>query len=127
MARFPLVLVAVGLLAGCQTASAPTPPEVIVDSIDVDRVEVRVGTSRPAQVSVLVEGRVGDGCTELLGVSQMRSGSTVELRIQRKRPVSAICTQQLRLYNEVIALTGAFSAGDYQLVVNGSRYPFRVD
>ena len=124
MTRFPLVLVAVGLLAGCRSVAAP---EVIVDNIDVDRVEVRVGSSRPAQVAALVEGRVGDGCTELAGVTQNRSGSTVTLQIQRRRPIPAICTQQLRLYNEVIALTGTFEAGDYQLVVNGRSHSFKVD
>jgi hypothetical protein len=123
MTRFPLFLVAAGLLAGCQTLSGP---EVTIDRIDVDRVDVRVAESLPAQVSALVEGRVGDGCTELLPVEQSRSGSTVTVEIRRRRPISAICTQQLRLFNEVIAL-GTFTAGDYQLVVNGSRYPFKVD
>ena len=123
MTRFPPFLVAAGLLAGCQTLSGP---EVTIDRIDVDRVDVRVAESFPAQVSALVEGRVGDGCTELLPVEPSRSGSTVTVEIRRRRPISAICTQQLRLFREVIAL-GTFTAGDYQLVVNGSRYPFKVD
>lgn len=123
MTRIPL-LVAAGLLVGCHSTSSP---DVIVDPIDVDRVEVRVGVTRPAQVAALVEGRVGDGCTDLLPLEQSRSGSTVTLQIKRARPVAAICTQQLRLFNEVIALTGDFPAGDYRLVVNGRDYPFRVN
>jgi hypothetical protein len=123
MTRFPLVLAAVGLLAGCRSVSGP---EVTIDRIDVDRVVVRVAESFPAQVFADVEGRVGDGCTELLPVEQSRSGSTVTVEIKRRRPISAICTQQLRLFDEVIAL-GTFTTGDYQLVVNGSRYPFKVD
>ena len=123
-ARRLSALAAAALLAGC--SSDITSPDLVVDPIDVDRVEVLVSAGTLTRVSAHVEGRVGDGCTRVLPIEQSRNGTVIALRINRSRPVVAVCTQQLLLFDEVIPLQGEFPPGAYRLTVNARDVTFQV-
>jgi hypothetical protein len=73
-----------------------------------------------------VRGVLGDGCTELDGVTGARRGNTVTLTILSTRPEDAICTQIAKLYDATITLPGDFPPGDYLLRVNSVEKAFSV-
>jgi hypothetical protein len=120
----PALSAAALLLAAAACTSSPTAPSSRVDPIQIDAVEIQVLETAPPQVRARVTGVVGDGCSELKSVTQVRSEATVTLTILRERPVDAICTQIARLYDETIPLEGAYPAGQYLLRVNGREFPF---
>ena len=117
----PIVLGA-SLVLGC--ATSPTAPDVVTEPIQIDRVDVLILESAPPQVTVRVEGVLGDGCATLHSVGQQRSGNTVTVTILRERPREAICTQIAKLYDDVIRLEGQFPPGDYLLRVNSVEKTF---
>ena len=117
----PIVLGA-SLVLGC--AASPTASDVVTEPIQIDRVDVLILESSPPQVTVRVEGVLGDGCATLHSVGQVRSGNTVTVTILRERPRKAICTQIAKLYDEVIRLEGQFPPGDYLLRVNSVEKTF---
>jgi hypothetical protein len=102
--------------------SFPTEPEVIVRPIHVDSVEVVLATPPSAHV----RGIVGDGCTEISGVTQTRAAATIEITILSQRPADAICTQIAKLYDAVLPLAGPFPPGEYLLRVNGVEATFAL-
>jgi hypothetical protein len=69
---------------------------------------------------------VGDGCTELSGVTTARSGNSVTVTILSTRPEEAICIQIARLYDATLALPGDFPPGQYVLRVNSVEKTFAV-
>jgi hypothetical protein len=122
--RAPLGL-GLGLLltAACHgTPAAPPEASVIVRPIHVDSVEVVLDAAPAAHV----RGIVGDGCTELQGVTQARTGSAIEITILSRRPADAICTQLAKLYDALLPLAGPFPSGSYVVTVNGVAAPFAV-
>jgi hypothetical protein len=112
------------LLSACD--GNPASPELIIDPILVDRLEVVVGSGAPMAVEAHVQGVVGDGCSVLHSVKQERSGSTVTITILRERPKDAICTQQALLYDARIPLEGTFSSGAFLVRANGVERAFTV-
>lgn len=112
------------LLLSAAACTSSTRPSSVVDPIQIDAVEIQVQGTVPPQVRARVTGVVGDGCSELKSVTQLRTDATVTLTILRERPQGAICTQIARLYDETIALEGAYPAGQYLLRVNGREFPF---
>ena len=124
MLRAPLPLgLALLLAVACHgTPSAPPDTSVIVRPIHVDSVEVLLDAAPAAHV----RGIVGDGCTELDGVTQARTGSAIEITILSRRPADAICTQIAKVYDAVLPLAGAFPSGPYVVTVNGVAAPFAV-
>ena len=116
------VIGAVAALAACgDPSSAPPTPKTIVRPIQVDSVDVLLPP--PA---AHVRGVIGDGCTELSGVTTLRSGNTVTLTILSTRPEEAICSQIAKLYDATFALPGAFPSGAYVLRVNSVERTFSV-
>lgn len=119
-----VAVVGVVALAGAGAAcgsSAPEPPRTIVRPIQIDSVDVTL-----APPSARVRGVIGDGCTELSGVTTQRSGNTVTLTILSTRPAEAICTQIAKLYDAVLALPGDFPPGQYVVRVNSVEKTFTV-
>jgi hypothetical protein len=113
------------LLSAC--GGSPASPDLIIDPILVDRLDVVVGAGAPmAAVEAHVQGVVGDGCSVLHSVKQERSGSTVTITILRERPKDAICTQQALLYDARIPLDGTFSSGAFLVRANGVERAFTV-
>jgi hypothetical protein len=115
---------ALSLLVGC--AATPSGPELLIEPIQVDSVEVLILESFPVGVIAQVKGVVGDGCSSIHSVGQERSGSTITVRILRQRPRDAICTQIALFYDQGIRLEGQFPPGRYVVVVNGLERPFTV-
>jgi hypothetical protein len=127
------------LLAACAPATfnsplpAPASPlqpparDVTIEPIQIEQVEVRVAESFPVQVFAHVTGIIGDGCSDVMPVTQTREGNTVTLTINRQRPTDAICTQIAKLYDENIRLDGAFPAGEYTVKVNAVTRNFTIN
>ena len=118
-----IVLGAVAAAAAACSSTAPTPPppRIIARPIQVDSVEVALGPP-----SVHVRGVIGDGCTELGGVSIARSENNVTVTIFSTRPEEAICIQIARLYDATLALPGDYPPGQYVLRVNSVEKTFTV-
>jgi hypothetical protein len=108
--------------AACSpTAPTPPPPRIIARPIQVDSVEVAL-----APPSAHVRGVIGDGCTELAGVTTSRSENRVTVTILSTRPEEAICIQIAKLYDATLALPGDYPPGQYVLRVNSVEKTFTV-
>jgi hypothetical protein len=122
--RLPVIFgLALLVAAACHgTPAAPPDASLIVRPIHVDSVEVVLDAAPAAHV----RGVIGDGCTELDGVTQARTGSAIEITILARRPADAICTQIAKLYDALLPLAGPFPSGSYVVTVNGVAAPFAV-
>ena len=120
---FAAIVIGLSGLLGA-ACSNPASPDVVVEPIQVDRVDVLILESSPPQASAHVLGVVGDGCASLHSVRQERSGNTVTVTILRQRPRMAVCTQIALLYDEVIPLDGQYPPGAYVVRVNGVERTF---
>ncbi len=123
-----LVVLAIGLAAFLgASCSNPASPDIVVQPIQIDRVDVLILKSFPPQAAAHVTGVVGDGCSSLHSVRQVRSGNTVTLTILRQRPRVAVCTQIALLYDESIRLDGQYPPGTYILRVNDVERTFTIE
>jgi hypothetical protein len=123
------------LVAGASTACtsardaanpAPSDPVFVVDPIAIESVELVRGLGTASGLGVHVKGVVGDGCSELLPVRQVREGNTVTITVERRRPENAICIQIARLFDDVIPLEGVFPPGTYEVRVNADKIAFSI-
>src|SRR5262245_7680666 len=123
-----LALVASLGCGGSSTAAnpAPTEPVFVIEPIQIESIELVRGLPVPSGLGVHVKGVVGDGCSELLPMRQLREGSTVTITLERRRPENAICTQIARLYDDVNPLEAAFPPGTYVVRVNREKVEFSV-
>jgi hypothetical protein len=108
--------------AGCDSPSTPAPPRTLVRPIQIESVDVVVASAPSAHV----RGVIGDGCTELAGVTTSRSENRVTVTILSTRPEEAICIQIARLYDATLALPGDYPPGPYVLRVNSVEKTFTV-
>jgi hypothetical protein len=113
--------VVLGAAACGAPMTAPPAPKTVARPIQVDSVEVV-----RAPLSAHVRGVIGDGCTDLSGVSMQRSENTVVVTIWSTRPQDAICIQIAKLYDATLALPGEFPPGPYVLRVNGVEKTFTI-
>ena len=121
-ARFAVIAAVAAAVACGDRATAPTTPKTVARPIQVDSVEVVL-----APLSAHVRGVIGDGCTDLSGVSIQRSSdNTVNITIWSTRPQDAICSQIAKLYDATLALPGDFPSGPYLLRVNGVEKTFTI-
>jgi inhibitor of cysteine peptidase len=104
----------------------PSDPMLVRPAVTTS-VSVLILESFPVQVHARLIGELGDACTELLPITQTRSGNEIALTVQSQRPRDAICAQVLSVFDEVVVLEGAFPPGHYALLVNGVATPFTVD
>ncbi len=123
-ARGVQLSVVIALCAALSGCGSPSEPDLLVEPIQIDSVEVLVQESSPPTATAHVQGVVGDGCSEIHSVRQERSDTAVTITILRQRPRNAVCTQIARLYDERIPLQGSFPPGDYVLRVNDFVRPF---
>jgi hypothetical protein len=120
-----------GTALGCRGGSTaanppPTEPVFVIEPIQIESVELVRNLDVPSGLGVHVKGVVGDGCSELLPLRQLREGSTVSITLERRRPENAICTQIARIFDDVIPLEGAFPPGTYVVRVNREKIEFSV-
>jgi hypothetical protein len=109
--------------------AVPT-PEVTGDTFEsltvIEKVEASIRESNPAQVSLQVSGYQPDGCKFPVQVEQTREGNTVHVKIYRDVPKAVLCTMQLVMYSDTIALDGSFPPGEYTIDVNGTQVTVKV-
>jgi len=120
MLRTATVLYLLGA-AGC---SGPTEPDLVIEPITIESVDVLILESFPPQAATHVKGVIGDGCSELHSEEQRRTGDRVTITVLRRRPKDAICTQIAKLYDRTIRLEGVFPPGRYWLRVNDVEKAF---
>jgi hypothetical protein len=112
------------------SAQAVPTPEAGVDTFEsltvIEKVDATILESNPAQISLQVSGYQPDGCKFPVQVKQRREGNTVYVKIYRNVPKAIMCTMQLVMYKETIALEGGFPTGEYTIDVNGTQITVKV-
>jgi len=104
------------------------PGNVITSTAVINDVQIVLMESWPLQAQAQISGELGDGCTELGQIRSHREGDTIYVRVETVRPAEAICTQQLKMFEESVPLDieGA-PAGTYTVDVNGVTETFTLD
>lgn len=122
-----LLLALAGLLSACGTGPAVADTEFDTGLAKVESVEVVMIGAHEVEVSIVAQGYLPDGCTELHGSEQSLKGRTVKLQILTRRPKGAICTMALKYFKETYAInTRGLAPGRYQLKVNGLTGEFTL-
>ena len=113
---------------GCGTDSVagPTDEAVVIQPIEIETVEVVVGSTRPALVIARVNGQLGSGCDFLHSITQRREGSVITVSVERARFTAGPCTAILKLFQQELGLPGPFEPGSYTVRVNGVSRAFTV-
>ena len=118
-----------GVAAGLLSIAAPRAEAkgpVVIEPIRIESVDVRVGSTRPAQVTVHVSGALGDGCDFLHSIEPRRDGRKVEFRIRRTHFTGGPCTKIYKEFSQELGLPGSYAPGSYTLRVNGVTKRFTV-
>ena len=112
---------------GCGADSVAGPSDnVVIEPIEIQSVDVNVGVTRPALVTVRVSGTLGSGCDYLHSIEQRREGNGVVIDIKRSRFTDGPCTLILKEFRQELGLSRGFAAGDYTLRVNGVSRSFSI-
>ena len=103
----------------------------IVRALDVRSVGIDISESRPAQVTVQVNGYFWQECIEFIKTRHKRVGrNTINIEIAAKIPNDVNCSihtwDELTEYQEVVDI-GTFTTGAYKVVVNGNEQVFRIN
>ena len=105
-----------------------TPEDVITKTATINDVQILIMESWPLQAQAQVSGELGDGCTELGEIRSYREGQTIYVAIETVRPAEAICTQQLKMFDESVPLDiEGLPAGTYTVDVNGVTETFTLN
>ena len=105
--------------------SSPTAPTQVAPpsgNVELTRVRVFIKDGRP---QAYVEGNLGDGCTRLLPLTQLRVGSTVDIRVSSVRE-GEVCTMIMQLVNEWVPLHGIDAPGTYLVRANAVSVEFQL-
>lgn len=106
----------------------PSPGAVITGTAQIETVEILMLESFPVQINVHVTGWLGDGCTTLGEITQVREENTFKISLPTQRPADAICTQQLVGFEQTLPLDVAgLPKGTYTVDVNGVTQTFTLD
>lgn len=120
-----LPLLALGAACGGKIPSGPSAP-LPLGSFQVLRASARIAESYPAQVTLELEGRMPNVCSELLPVTQARDGNQVRVSI-RTRATSEVCILLLPAPMRLdVPLQGGFTSGEYVVQVNDYELRFRI-
>ena len=104
------------------------PEDVITKTATINDVQIVIMESWPLQARAQVSGELGDGCTELGETRSYREGDTIYVTVETVRPAEAICTQQLKMFDESVSLDiEGLPAGTYTVDVNGVTETFTLD
>lgn len=126
LARFASILVLLPILTSCALLSG-SDGTYLYSKAQIESIAINIMESFPVQVSVVANGFLADGCTELHNIKLTRSGSTFEIEIQARRPKEAVCIQVVSLFEEVITLDVLnLPAGTYDVNVNGVSESFEL-
>lgn len=95
-------------------AAQPGAPSIL----QVSDVRAVVGSGRPAEMTLQVDGVLPDACTTAGAAAQSRDGRTVVVTIPTERH-GDICAQVIQEITLSVKLEGTFEAGRYTVRVNG--------
>ena len=107
----------------------------IIKELDIAYHNIVISKSRPAQVSVEVNGFFFQECLEFLETHHTRDGNTINIKIAGKIPVSGNCSPKFgdvpyaaeSAYQSVIDI-GTLTQGSYEVIINDKRREaFRID
>lgn len=102
--------------------------EVITKTAVINDVQIVFLESWPLQARAQISGELGDGCTEVGTIDSRREGDTFFVMVETVRPAEAVCTQQLKMLDESVALDiEGLPAGTYTVDVNGVTETFTLD
>jgi hypothetical protein len=94
----------------------------------IDRVTLSVDAAAPQTVAAKVKGYLGDACTQLGAVTQVRDGNTVRVTVGTLRPADRMCAQVVKDFEVDVAVDAAgLAAGEYVVDVNGVAAKFEID
>lgn len=118
----------VWLLALALAGSACDNPSAAFDVVplQVNRVEVAILESFPAQAEVVVMGTLPTACSSIDSIDQRRDGNVVEVKVLARTRREQVCILVLKGITERVRLQGTFAPGEYVLRVNGVESRFRV-
>ena len=127
MFRFASAVLLAACSFGCGTESIAGPSsDVVIEPIEIQSVEVVVGTTPPALAIARVIGGIGSGCDFLHSIEQRRDGNVVTVDIKRARITGVPCTAIFKEFRQEIALGGELPSGQYTVRVNGTSRSFSV-
>lgn len=103
----------------------------IIRELDVRSVDIDISESRPAQVTVQVNGYFWKECVEFIETHHKRVGrNTINIEMEAKIPNDVNCSISTRdgltEYQGVVDI-GTFTTGAYKVVVNGHEQVFRIN
>ncbi len=94
----------------------------------VESIEIVIAESFTVQVFTILRGHLGDGCTELTGItSRGPVDNRFDIDITTQRPADAICTQALVPFEHNVPIDAyGLLAGDYEVVAGGVSASFTL-
>ncbi len=94
----------------------------------VESIEIVIAESFPVQVFAILRGHLGDGCTEITGItSRGPEDNRFDIEITTQRPPGAMCTQALVPFEHNVPIEAyGLPAGDYEVVADGVSASFTL-
>ncbi len=128
------LLVAAVMVTACGTEPTPTLPVggtpgggTIHGEATVETIDILILESFPVQISVVAQGYLLDGCTEIDEILRERTDQTFQVTITTTRPADAMCTEALVPFEETFSLeVYGLPAGSYTVDVNGITGTFEL-
>ena len=107
--------------------SAPTEDKFTIGKADVEQIEIVSMDVDPVQVTLIVQGQLADGCTEISTIMHQIDGNTIAFDISTQRPADALCTQSLVSFEETFPLDiSNLGDGTYMVNINGATAQFML-
>ena len=98
---------------------------ITIRQANIESFEIFIAESFPVQVHVRVKGYLGDGCTTIHKTEHFRKNDTFIINILTQRPKDAICTREIKNFDQKIKLeVEGLKAGTYKVNVNGKVKEF---
>ncbi len=94
----------------------------------VESIEMVIAESFPVQVFAILRGHLGDGCTEISGItSRGPVDNRFDIDITTQRPPEAMCTQALVPFQHNVPIHAyGLLAGDYEVVAGEASASFTL-
>ncbi len=94
----------------------------------VESIEIAIAESFPVQVFAILRSHLGDGCTEITGItSRGPVDNRFDIDIATQRPPEAMCTQALVPFEHNVPIPAyGLPAGDYEVVAGEASASFTL-
>ena len=104
-------------------------PTAVGGNVFIDNVDMLILESFPVQVRAVIQGNLGDGCTEIrdVRVDRAEGSNRFEVTIVTHRDPELMCTEALVPFEETVTLnTDGLPAGTYTVEVEGETATFEL-